>query len=96
MPGFAADRPVYLDGTVAMDGLFNALMEVASEMWVLRDRFAALEELLAERGSVTRADLDAHQPGPDAAARLAAERRAFLERLLEAVAVPAAEEGRGR
>ncbi|TDC47070.1 hypothetical protein E1281_26810 [Actinomadura sp. KC345] len=86
MPGFAADDPVYLDGNVPMDALFNALMEVASEVWVLRDRFAVLEELLDERGSITRADIDLHQPGPATRERLAEERRIFLERLLESVA----------
>ncbi|TDC76355.1 hypothetical protein [Actinomadura sp. 7K507] len=88
MPGFAADRPVYLDGNVPMDALFDALMEVASEVWVLRDRFAVLEELLSERGSVTREDIELHQPGPETRERLAAERRLFLERLLESVAAP--------
>jgi hypothetical protein len=93
MPGFAVDHPVYLDGSVPLDGLFNALMEVASEVWVLRDRFAVLEELLRERGSVTRDDIDLFQPGPELRERLAAERRAFLERVLESV-VAAAPPGR--
>ncbi|QFG26210.1 hypothetical protein F7P10_38770 [Actinomadura sp. WMMB 499] len=86
MPGFAADRPVYLDGAVPLDGLFNALMEVASEVWVLRDRFAVLEELLDERGEITREDLELHRPGPELRERLAADRARFLERLMESVA----------
>jgi hypothetical protein len=83
MPGFAADDPVYLDGSVSLDALFNALMEVASEVWVLRDRFAVLEEVLGERGSITREDIELHQPSAELRERLAAERRLFLERLLE-------------
>ncbi|MFI0350817.1 hypothetical protein [Actinomadura sp. 9N407] len=86
MPGSAAERPVYLDRPEHLDGLFSALMEVASEVWVLRDRFAVLEELLDERGSITREDIDAYEPGPDLAERLAAGRRAFLDRLLSAMA----------
>ncbi|MEO3787507.1 hypothetical protein ABGB12_29630 [Actinocorallia sp. B10E7] len=86
MPGFAAENPVYLERSERLDGVFNALMEVASELWVLRDRFTVLEELLAERGSVTRRDLDLFQPGPELSARLAADRRAFLERVMEAAA----------
>ncbi|RSN72092.1 MULTISPECIES: hypothetical protein [Actinomadura] len=86
MPGFAADRPVYLDGSVPLDGVFNALMEVASEVWVLRDRFAVLEELLDERGAVTREDIELHRPSPELRERLAAERARFLERLMESVA----------
>lgn len=86
MPGFAADHPVYLDRPEHLDGLFNALMEVASEVWVLRDRFAVLEHLLAERGSVTREDLDLFRPEGELAARLDAERRAYLGRVMEAAA----------
>lgn len=86
MPGFAAENPVHLDRSQHLDGVFHALMEVASELWVLRDRFTVLEELLAERGSVTREDLDLFQPGPELNARLAADRRAFLDRVMEAAA----------
>lgn len=86
MPGFAAENPVHLERSQHLDGVFHALMEVASELWVLRDRFTVLEELLAERGSVTREDLDLFQPGPELSARLAADRRAFLERVMEAAA----------
>ncbi|MDX6744077.1 hypothetical protein [Actinocorallia sp. A-T 12471] len=86
MPGFAADDPVYLTRPEHLDGLFNALMEVASEVWVMRDRCTVLEHLLAERGSVTAADLDEFQPDGDLAARLAADRRAFLGRIVEAAA----------
>jgi hypothetical protein len=89
MPGFAAEHPVYLDRPEHLDGLFNALMEVASEVWVLRDRFCVLEELLDERGSITRADIDAYEPGPDLAGRLATGRQAFLERVLSAMTDPA-------
>ncbi|GAB2863410.1 hypothetical protein GCM10022221_74190 [Actinocorallia aurea] len=86
MPGFAADDPVYLNRPEHLDGLFNALMEVCSELWVMRDRFTVLEHLLAERGSVTAADLDSFQPEGELAARLDADRRAFLGRVLEAAA----------
>ncbi|MBE1536559.1 hypothetical protein [Actinomadura algeriensis] len=89
MPGFAVDHPVYLDGSVPMDGLFNALMEVASEVWVLRDRLGVVEELLRERGTVTREDIELYRPGPELTDRLAADRRMFLERIMEAVAAAA-------
>jgi len=86
MPGFAADDPVHLERSENLDGVFNALMEVASELWVLRDRFTVLEELLEEKGSVTREDLDRFRPGPELSARLAADRGRFLERVMEAAA----------
>lgn len=86
MPGFAAENPVHLERSENLDGVFNALMEVASELWVLRDRFTVLEELLEEKGSVTREDLDRFQPGPELSARLAADRSRFLERVMEAAA----------
>ncbi|WP_326696860.1 hypothetical protein OG909_05735 [Streptomyces sp. NBC_01754] len=86
MPGFAKKDPLYLDRPEYLDGVFNAVMELASELWVLRDRFSLLEEILDEKGVVVREDLETRPPGPEAAARLAADRLRFAERLLEGFA----------
>lgn len=67
-----------------LDGVFRMMLELASEVWVLRDRFAVLEELLAQRGTLTADDLDVFQPGPELAAGLDDERAAFVRRLLDA------------
>lgn len=67
-----------------LDGMMRMMLELASEVWVLRDRFSVLESLLAERGTLTAADLDAYQPGEDLAQQLDTQRAAFVRRLLDA------------
>jgi hypothetical protein len=59
-----------------LDNLGFALIELAKELWVIKDRQMVTEALLSEKGLL--ADLDAYQPGPDLADRIAAERKRFL------------------
>jgi len=59
-----------------LDNLGFALIELAKEMWVMKDRQMITEALLSEKGLLV--DLDAYQPGPDLADRIAAERKRFL------------------
>ena len=84
MPGNAFDDPRYLTAADT-DAVLRVALEVASELWVLRDRFVVLEELLEEHGSVSRNQLDTAQPGPEAKERLAQERQQFLDRLVAAL-----------
>lgn len=86
MPGFAADDPRFLDSAEDLDGVLAVALEIASELWVLKDRFSVLEQLLDERGSVTREELDRYQPSGDLAARLKDDRERFLRRLALAAA----------
>jgi hypothetical protein len=60
------------------------IMALAAEVWVMRDRQSALERLLAERGVLDIARLDAEPSATDAAA-MAAEREAFVHHLLSSV-----------
>ncbi|SDT36812.1 hypothetical protein [Actinoplanes derwentensis] len=85
MSGFALDDPKYLQAS-DLDGVLRAVLEVASELWVLKDRFAVLEQVMAERGYVTPEDLDRTEPTVDTEARLAAERTAFTARIIGSVA----------
>jgi hypothetical protein len=59
-----------------LDNLGFALIEMAKELWVMKDRQMITEALLREKGLL--ADLDSYQPGPDLADRIAAERKRFL------------------
>jgi hypothetical protein len=65
----------------ALDRAFAVVMALASEVYVLRDRLAALERQLAARGLADRAELDA-EPPPDVLAQSAADRDAFVAHLL--------------
>jgi hypothetical protein len=67
-----------------LDGMMRMLLELASEVWVMRDRFAVLETVLAERGTLSAGDLDTYQPGADLTQFLDQERAAFTRRLLNA------------
>ncbi|GLY29638.1 hypothetical protein [Kineosporia sp. NBRC 101731] len=75
---------IHLKAPEDMDGMMRMLLEVASEVWVMRDRFAVLEALLAERGTLSAGDLDRYQPGSTLAELLDRERAGFVRRLLDA------------
>ena len=77
-------RPAYL-GSDRLDDIARMLTEVASELWILKDRNMVLETLLAEAGVLTPASIDAYNPDAETAARIAAERSAFTNRILSAV-----------
>jgi len=59
-----------------LDNLGLALIEMAKEMWVMKDRQMVTEALLKEKGLL--ADLDAYQPGPELSDVIAKERKRFL------------------
>jgi hypothetical protein len=65
----------------ALDRAFGVVMALATEVYVLRDRLAALEGQLAARGLLDRAALDA-EPAPEEIAARAADRDAFVEHLM--------------
>jgi len=68
----------------ALDRAVGMIMALATEVWVMRDRQAALERQLAERGVLDIARLDA-EPSPADAAAMGAEREAFVHHLLSSV-----------
>jgi hypothetical protein len=65
----------------ALDRAFGVVMALATEVYVLRDRLAALEAQLAARGLLDRAALEA-EPSPEEIAARAADRDAFVEHLM--------------
>ena len=93
MPGFAKDDAVYLTRPEHMDALFAITMELASELWVTRDRLAVIEQLLEERGGLSRRDIEDAQPQGEFAERLAEERRRFLTRIFESASRAGESEG---
>lgn len=59
-----------------LDNLGLALIEMAKEVWVMKDRQMITEALLSEKGLL--ADLDSYQPGPELAEMISKERKRFL------------------
>jgi hypothetical protein len=58
-----------------------ALLTMARELWVLRDRQRILEQLLAERGVLAMEALERYAPPPGLQAELDRECRAFVDRI---------------
>ena len=65
-----------------IDKLTQALLHVASELWVARDRQAVLERLLTDAGLGAPALIDGFQPDAVLAETLAAQREAFVAQIL--------------
>jgi len=53
-----------------MDDLGRMLLALLSEVWIMRDRMAVMEELLAGKAGLTTAEIDNYIPTPEFAAKL--------------------------
>jgi hypothetical protein len=77
------ERPMIPEQTYfpdpALDRAFGVVMTLAQEVWVLRDRLAAVEAQLAERGVLQIEKLN-EEPAHD---ERAAEREAFVAHLMQ-------------
>ena len=65
-----------------VDRVLGVVMELAAEVYVLRDRLHTLETLLARSGTVFPAELDAYEPNADDRAQRLAARDALIARIL--------------
>jgi hypothetical protein len=78
-------RPVFFDDP-AVDTLLGMLLELAQAQWVMRDRLARLEHWAAHAVTAATVPFDDRYALPASdAARLAAERDAFVARLFAPV-----------
>ena len=65
-----------------VDRVLGVVMELAAEVYVLRDRLHTVEQLLERTGTITLADLDGYEPSEDERAQRLAERDALIARIL--------------
>lgn len=65
-----------------VDRVLGVLVELAGEVYVLRQRLNTVETLLEQRGCVSRADLENYVPSAEERAARLAERDAFIRRIL--------------
>ena len=65
-----------------VDRVLGVVMELAAEVYVLRDRLRTLESLLERSGTLDRSELEAYQPGETERTQRLAERDALIARLL--------------
>jgi len=75
-------------GDERLDRIFGVVWSLAGETWLLQDRLAHLEGLLAEREAITRQALADRTPTPDERSDQAVRRREYVERLLEPFTKP--------
>jgi len=75
-------RPSYLNGAERLDDMARMVMELTSELWILKDRTMVLEHLLASRNLVADGEIDAFRPTQELAAQLRREREALVARVL--------------
>ena len=76
-----------------LDDLANGLLLLARELWVVKDRQRVLEALLADNGIIAPTAVANHQPGPDLATELVAERTRYTAALMEALCPSEADAG---
>ncbi len=73
-------RPQFFDDP-AIDQMMTFLIELTTEVAVLRERLDTVERLLDGKGSLTRTDIEAFRPSPQIEAERNAWREAYLKRV---------------
>lgn len=53
-----------------VDDLGRMTLALLSELWIVRDRMAVMEQLMIERGALTAGEIDDYVPGVDLSATL--------------------------
>ncbi len=74
-------RPEYF-ADPALDRLYSTVLAMAAEISTLRDRQDTLERLLDEKGTVSRADIEAFEPDRAAAEERGLSTRAYIARIM--------------
>ena len=74
----AGPDPVYLENPV-LDATVRMVVELAAQVWIERERRITLENVLAARGLLDAASIEAFRPDAAQAAALKAERARFIE-----------------
>jgi hypothetical protein len=86
LDAIAASRATKLGNllnSAQIDDVANALLVLARELWVTKDRQRVLEALLAEAGVIAPTAVADHQPGEALAAALATERTRYTQAIMD-------------
>jgi hypothetical protein len=87
-------RP-YFFADPAIDKILNMVVVLGSEVWTLRERLAAFEAIQVRQGGLAAGEIDAFDFSPEQEAKLAAERKEFIDSLFR-ILQEQVEEARGR
>ena len=74
-------RPHFFDDP-AIDQMMTFFLELMAEVTALRERVDTIERLLDEKGSISRADIEAYRPDAPGEAERAAWAQAFIGRVM--------------
>jgi hypothetical protein len=77
-------RPAYFEDP-ALDRTLSIVMALVGEVSVMRERMDTLERLLAAKGSISRADIEAYEPDKAAARERGLITREYIFRVMRAV-----------
>ena len=77
-------RPAFL-GEAALDHMFAMIMELASQLWTMRERLCGQEALLAQAGLLDRQAIERWTPTPAEKQALEQMQQAFLNDLFRTV-----------
>ena len=75
--------PEILLNPADLDQLGQALITLAKELWVLKDRQLILEAALADAGIVAKEVVDRYQPDEMLKERLRAERQRLIDTIID-------------
>ena len=65
-----------------VDRVLGVVMELAAEVYVLRERLETLEAMLERGGTIARAELEEYQPSDDERTQRLVARDALIARIL--------------
>jgi predicted NAD/FAD-binding protein len=68
-----------------IEDIAQAFVSLASELWIVKDRMAVLEQVLDRHGIPAPAAVEAYAPQGEFKATLDAERRAWAQRMIAAL-----------
>jgi hypothetical protein len=64
-----------------LDGLLSILLSLGNEVYVMRDRMRVVEKMLEEKGTISRADIEAYKPLVEEEEEIRKDNNAFMARL---------------
>ena len=65
-----------------VDELARQNTQLMTELWIVKDRLALLEQILAEKGVLSSCEVDATQPDETLSAELERERDRYIRRIV--------------
>lgn len=82
LPRVAKGKRPYFFEDHNIDQVMTFILELTTEVMVLRDRLDTHERLMDAKGTISRADIEAYRPDEDVEAERNAARDAMVKRVL--------------